>query len=89
MTKEEFKQRWESDDNGGGITFDDIVTCAKDWGLFLTPRILEIELVRYQVLRAANTNDCEQFNPENNADDEMPESEIETMIYEEYYREFG
>jgi hypothetical protein len=24
MTKEEFKARWDGDDNGGGINFDDI-----------------------------------------------------------------
>ncbi len=27
MTKEEFKRRWESDENGGGITYEDIATC--------------------------------------------------------------
>lgn len=70
MTKEEFKQRWESDDNGGGITFNDIANCAKAWGLFLAPRTSEMGRVRYQVLKAANTNDCEDFNPENDDNDE-------------------
>lgn len=28
MTKAEFKRRWESDPDGGGITFDDIADCA-------------------------------------------------------------
>lgn len=28
MTKEEFKVRWESNENGGGITFNDIANCA-------------------------------------------------------------
>ncbi len=32
-TKEEFKKMWESDENGGGITFDDIIECALEWGL--------------------------------------------------------
>ena len=60
MTKEEFKRRWESDD-GGGITFDDIATCAKDWGLFSTPRTARMDLVRYRVLVAASTTDAEEY----------------------------
>jgi hypothetical protein len=32
MTKQEFKERWESSPDGGGITFDDIAKCAKEWG---------------------------------------------------------
>jgi len=65
MTKEEFKVRWESDDNGGGITFEDIANCAEAWGLYSTPRIKPILRVRYAVLKAANTNDAEEFNPNN------------------------
>lgn len=65
MTKQEFKTRWESNDQGGGITFDDIADCAKSWGLFNTPYILDIHKVQYAVLKAANTNDCEEYNPLN------------------------
>lgn len=64
MTKEEFKARWESNDNGGGITFDDIADCAKVWGLFSVPRGAQIDVVRYRVLVAAGTNDAEEFKPE-------------------------
>ena len=64
MTKEEFKQRWESNDNGGGITFDDIADCAVAWGLFRTPRTSSIDLVRYRVLVAAGTADAEEFKPQ-------------------------
>lgn len=64
MTKEEFKRRWESDERGGGITFDDIAHCAKSWGLFLTPRIHQIDRMRYAVLKAAGTEDAEEFAPE-------------------------
>lgn len=64
MTKQQFKSRWESDDNGGGITFDDIADCAKAWGLFSTPRTCRIDLVRYRVLKAAGTVDAEEFAPE-------------------------
>jgi hypothetical protein len=53
MTKVEFKRRWESDDNGGGITFDDIADCAKAWGLFPVPRIHQIDKVAEAVLKAA------------------------------------
>ena len=63
MTKEEFKRRWEKDENGDGITFDDIADCAKAWGLFPIPRICQIDKVRYAVLKTAGTNDCEDFKP--------------------------
>ena len=61
MTKEEFKARWESDDAGGGITYDGIADCAKAWGLFSTPRTQQINMVRYVVLKAADTNDAEEY----------------------------
>ena len=64
MTKAEFKARWESDDSGGGITYDDIADCAVAWGLFSRPRTSRIDLVRYRVLVAAGTNDAEEFAPE-------------------------
>jgi len=63
MTKEEFKKRWESGDDGGGINFDDIADCAKAWGVDHTPRIHDINNVRYAVLKAANVVDAEDFNP--------------------------
>jgi hypothetical protein len=61
MTPEEFKARWESDDNGGGITFDDIAGCAKAWGLYSTPRIARINAVRYAVLKKAGTVDAAEY----------------------------
>lgn len=64
MTKEEFKKRWESDDNGGGITMDDIADCAKDWGISERPKIRPMQLIRYQVLVAADVNDAEEFAPQ-------------------------
>ena len=64
MTKEEFKTRWESNDNGGGISYDDIANCAVAWGISRTPRIRRIEVIRYQVLVAAGTVDAEEFKPE-------------------------
>lgn len=60
---------WEADDNCGGITFDDVAKCAKSWGLFSVPRIHKIDRVLYAVLKAAGTNDAEEFNPENIDDD--------------------
>lgn len=56
MTKEEFKQRWESNDDGGGITSEDIADCAKEWGLFDRPRICEMQKVIDAVLKYANTS---------------------------------
>ena len=57
MTKKEFKIKWESE-NGGGITFDDIANCAKDWGLYSTPKIHSIDKVANEVLEAAG---CEKY----------------------------
>lgn len=67
MTRTEFKSRWESGEDGGGITFDDIAECAKSWGLISTPRIRQIEHVRYVVLKAAGTNDADDFGPKETA----------------------
>lgn len=64
MTKEEFKKRWESNDDGGGITFGDAADCAQAWGLFRTPRTSRMELVLYRVLVAANVEDAEEYVPE-------------------------
>ena len=64
MTKEKFKQRWESNDNGGGITNNDIADCAKSWGLFSSPKTSHMPTVIYQVLKAAQTVDCEDYKPE-------------------------
>lgn len=63
MTKATFKARWESSDDGGGITFDDIAECAKAWGIAPRPRVMPIHAVRYRVLKAARTSDAEEFNP--------------------------
>lgn len=57
MTKEEFKTRWESDETGGGITFDDVADCAKEWGLYRTPKIHDMQEVLNRVLEAANVED--------------------------------
>jgi hypothetical protein len=65
MTKQEFKILWESNDDGGGITFNDIANCAKEWGLYNYPRTCSIDMVRYKVLKTANTNDAESYNPNN------------------------
>ena len=63
MTKQEFKKRWESDDEGGGITFEEIADCAKKWELYATPKIKPIDEVRYKVLREASVNDFEDYKP--------------------------
>ena len=66
MNKDEFKKRWESDESGSGITFADIADCAKAWGVASMPEIMPIDIIRHEVLKAANTNDAEDFNPETN-----------------------
>jgi len=54
MTREEFKKRWDKDEDGDGLTFDDIADCAKEWGLYKTPKIHDIMAVRDAVLKEAN-----------------------------------
>lgn len=46
MTPQQFKQRWESSDDGDGITYADIAECAADWGVTNCQRILPIDAVR-------------------------------------------
>lgn len=53
MTKEEFKRRWEKDENGDGITIDDCADCYVAWGLGQRPRIRPINNVVDAVVRAA------------------------------------
>lgn len=55
MTKEEFKRRWEKDDQGDGITLDEIAACAEAWGLFAAPKVHPIPEVVEAVLKAADT----------------------------------
>jgi len=57
MTREEFKRKWDGDSEGGGITFDDIADCAKEWGLYSTPRIHRIDVVANAVTKAAGCKD--------------------------------
>ena len=52
--KEVFKRLWDLDDEGGGITFDDVADCAKAWGLYSTPKIYSLGKVRDAVLKAAH-----------------------------------
>ncbi len=65
MDKQKFKSRWESNDNGGGITFDHIAGCAISWGLYSKPKVHPMDAVRYSVLKAAGVNDVEDYNPDN------------------------
>ena len=57
MTREEFKARWESNEHGGGITFDDIADCAKAWGICGNPRTHDINKIKDMVLVAAGINE--------------------------------
>ena len=64
MNKEEFKARWESNDNGGGINYNDIADCAVAWGISSRPKTSRMDVIRYQVLKAAGTVDAEEFTPD-------------------------
>jgi hypothetical protein len=59
VTKQEFKMRWESDEDGGGITFDDIADCAQQWGLCSRPRTMPIFHVKDMVVSAAGCSEDE------------------------------
>ena len=61
MTKREFKIRWESNDAGGGITFNDIAECAISWGISRSPKASPIAQIRYRVLKAAGCSDAEDY----------------------------
>ncbi len=61
MTKQEFKERWESNKSGGGVTFNDIAECAIAWGVSSSPRTQQINSVRYSVLKASGCSDAEDF----------------------------
>ncbi len=63
MTRQQFKERWESDSTGGGITFADIAECAARWGVTNCQTILPTDAVRYLVLKAAGVNDAEDYQP--------------------------
>lgn len=58
-SKEDFKRLWEANDYGSGITDNDIADCAKAWGI----SYITIDDIRYRVLKAAQVNDAEDFNP--------------------------
>ena len=63
MNKKEFRTRWESDSEGGGITMEEVADCAEEWGLFSQPRICKMEDVLCSVLIAANVKDAEEYLP--------------------------
>jgi len=52
-TKEKFKELWDSNDQGGGITFEDIADCAKEWGVCSSPKTRDINEVCDAVVEAA------------------------------------
>lgn len=63
MTPAEFKTRWESDEDGGGITYDEIAECAVAWGIASRPKISRIDVIRHAVLKMAKTIDADEFAP--------------------------
>lgn len=63
MTKQQFKRRWESDAEGGGITYDEIAECAVLWNISSRPKICAIDEITYKVLQAAKCSDAETFKP--------------------------
>lgn len=52
-SKQEFKEKWESDDNGGGITVADVAACAIAWGVCSNPRTRPMSRVLDLVVQAA------------------------------------
>lgn len=62
-TKEVFKSLWEANGCGSGITYDDIAECTQAQGISSCPRTRPIDEITYKVLKAAQTNDAEEYNP--------------------------
>ena len=63
MNKQEFKAEWESDEHGGGITFNDVASCYVKWGIGSDPHTKPMAHVRFAVLKAAKTIDAEEYAP--------------------------
>jgi len=63
MTKKQFKKRWESNNEGGGITYEDVADCAKKWGISSSPMTCGMPHIRYEVLKAARVKNYEDFKP--------------------------
>ena len=57
MTKEEFARRWDSDEDGGGITYDDIADCAVAWGITSSPRTQPVDDIARKVVKASGAAD--------------------------------
>ena len=70
MTKKEFKTRWESGDDGGGINYGDIANCAVAWGISRTPKTRRMDVIRYQVLKSAGVVDADEYKPEEETNDD-------------------
>lgn len=62
-TKEDFKRLWEANEFDSGITNDDIADCAVAWGISSHPRTRPIYEIKYEVLKSAQVNDAEEYNP--------------------------
>ena len=62
-TKEKFKELWEANKYGSGINYYDIADCAVAWGISEHPRLGPINEITYKVLKAAQVNDAEEYNP--------------------------
>lgn len=56
LSKEEFKKRWESDEDGGGITIQDIADCAVEWKIYPRPMARNMLTVIDAVCKAAGTS---------------------------------
>ena len=63
LTRQQFKERWERDDIGGGITYEDIADCAAEWGLASNPKTMPMNRVLYMVAKEAGTSDHEEYKP--------------------------
>jgi len=51
MTREEFKRRWDA---GELISDEEIIECAKDWELYVSPTLWTFQHVCYTVLKSAH-----------------------------------
>ena len=57
MTPDEFRERWESDPDGGDITIRDMLKCAKAWCVADDPKVENIDQIFDAVLKVAGIID--------------------------------
>lgn len=89
MTLEQFRERWESGDDG--ITWDDIAACAKAWGLISNQKEMQFGDVKTMVLKAAGCKTGSPVTLESvvKQAQEASDSKMLVAVWNAYKAQFG